>query len=211
MNLIERDKQPSQDDDPVAFQIRRLRALPGYPADDTELLRVSRGAMPRESGLLILSQVIDRMLEEASTCPVPAEIRTALLARWPEQIPEWERAKVEQANLDAAAWKQFCAENDAIMRHAREKEKRDADMRQAIRQRLGYPTFGAIPYGMMLQAKHELGYELAPAEEEERRSWAEWNKLPPPPDPPHPVSQADMDAARAQTAKAAALRQGTVQ
>jgi len=66
--------------DPILFQIKRLGSLKGYPANDTELLRIAREYSPSPE---VLCKAITEILDSESYCPKPSELRSVLYTKRP--------------------------------------------------------------------------------------------------------------------------------
>jgi hypothetical protein len=91
MNPYNDGFQAETTEDVYTFQVRRMKALKGYPKDDAELIRIAREYSP---GLLELSEAVKAFVDYAPECPPLSEFRGSLDARRPappDKIEQWKK------------------------------------------------------------------------------------------------------------------------
>jgi len=154
------------EEDVYAFQVRRMRSMKGYPkGEDDELIRVARQYAP---AILSMCDAVSQLIEECSTCPSCADLKAALLARKPDESPEWLRGP---RPAGAGDWNSFCATNERIMENARKKENEQTIKDKAVRDYLHIRDFSHIDFPQRWWAERELGYPLEPVQNSDVEHW----------------------------------------
>jgi hypothetical protein len=117
----------NDDEDIYAFQVRRMRSMPGYPDDDTELIRI---ATKHTTSVLDLSQSINAFIEYSNECPFPSALRESLAALRPPPPDKVEQWKKEGATFNP----DFSASVIAVMNGKNSQLDYDRQRWEAIRQ-----------------------------------------------------------------------------